>query len=154
MQEKSIIQIFDNKNIRTIWDENEEKYCFSIVDVIKVLTGSQVPRRYWSDLKIKLKNEGNETYEKIVQLKMEAEDGKQRLTDVMDTEQLFRLVQSIPSPKAEPFKIWLAKVGNERVEETFDPELAMARAISVYRKKGYSQKWIESRLKTISDRMI
>ena len=152
MEEKSIIKIFDNKNIRTIWNEDEEKYYFSIIDVIKVLTDSQIPKRYLSDLKIKLKSEGNETYEKIVQFKMTAEDGKQRLTDVMDTEQLFRLVQSIPSSKAEPFKVWLAKVGNERVEETFDPELAIARAISVYRRKGYSQKWIESRLKTISDR--
>jgi len=154
MSDKSIVKIFDNKNIRTSWNEVEEKYYFSIIDVITVLTGNnyQKARNYWKWLKNKLNEEGSELVSITDQLKMTAEDGKQRLTDVMNTEQLLRLVQSIPSPKAEPFKMWLAKVGNERVDETYDPEQAIARAINVYRKKGHSQKWIERRLKTISDR--
>ena len=152
MKEKNIVKIFDNKNIRTIWDEDEEKYYFSIIDVVLVLTESKNPKNYWYTLKSRLKSEGNETLTNCKELKMTADDGKQRLTDVMDTEQLLRLIQSIPSPKAEPFKVWLAKVGNERIDETFDPEQAIARAINVYRKKGYNQKWIENRLKTISNR--
>jgi len=152
LKEKNIVKIFDNKNIRTIWDEDEEKYYFSIIDVVLVLTESKNPKNYWYTLKSRLKSEGNETLTNCKELKMTADDGKQRLTDVMDTEQLLRLIQSIPSPKAEPFKVWLAKVGNERIDETFDPEQAIARAINVYRKKGYNQKWIENRLKTISNR--
>lgn len=149
---KNIVKIFNNKNIRTIWDEEKEKYYFSIIDVVLVLTESKNPKNYWYTLKNRLKKEGNETLTNCKVLKMMAEDGKQRLTDVMDTEQLLRLIQSIPSPKAEPFKFWLAKVGNERIDETFDPEQAILRAINVYRQKGYNQKWIENRLKTISNR--
>lgn len=119
MEEKNI-QLFENKRIRTAWNEGEQEW---YVDVISILTDSKEPRRYWSDLKIKLKTEGNETYEKIVQLKMTATDGKNRLTDVANTEQLLRIIQSIPSPKAEPFKMWLAQVGRERIDETIDPEL-------------------------------
>ncbi len=119
MEEKNI-QLFENKQIRTAWNEGEQEW---YVDVISILTDSKEPRRYWSDLKIKLKTEGNETYEKIVQLKMTATDGKNRLTDVANTEQLLRIIQSIPSPKAEPFKMWLAQVGRERIDETIDPEL-------------------------------
>ncbi|CAK7082778.1 MAG: hypothetical protein TIS_01486 [Tissierella sp.] len=118
--------------------ENETWY-FSIVDVISILTDSNEPRRYWSDLKIKLKNEGNELYDKIVQLKMTAADGKKRMTDVADTEELLRIIQSIPSPKAESFKMWLARVGSERIDETIDPELTIDRALETYLKKGYSR---------------
>ena len=125
---------------------------FSIVDVIEILTDASIPRRYWSDLKSKLKNEGSEVYEKIVRLKMTAPDGKQRETDSFSTEDLLRVIQSIPSPKAEPFKLWLAKVGYERVEETEDPELAFNRAIKTYLQKGYSKEWINQRLKSIEVR--
>ena len=122
------IQVYEDKKIRTAWDEEQEEWYFSIVDVISVLTGTENPRRYWSDLKRKLKKEGAvEVYEKIVQLKMTAPDGKKRLTDVANTEQLLRIIQSIPSPKAEPFKAWLAKAGRERIEETIDPEQAIDR---------------------------
>lgn len=152
MQDKNIIKIFDNKNIRTIWNEEEEKYYFSIIDVIYVLSDSNNPKNYWYTLKNRLKKDGNETLTNCKGLKLIADDGKKRFTDVMDTEGLFRLIQSIPSPKAEPFKMWLATIGNERIEETFDPELAIQRAISVYRKKGYDQKWIENRIKTITNR--
>lgn len=154
MNNKIIVKIFDNENIRTIWNSEEEKYYFSIIDVIRVLTDSTNPKNYWYTLKNRLKNEGNETLTNCKELKMKAEDGKQRLTDVMDTEQLFRLIQSVPSSKAEPFKIWLAKVGNERIDETFDPELAISRAINVYHQKGFDQKWIENRIKTIANRNI
>ncbi|MGE0793629.1 MAG: Bro-N domain-containing protein [Candidatus Woesearchaeota archaeon] len=146
------IKLFENEKIRVHWDENQEKWYFSIVDVISILTESTVPKRYWSDLKIKLKDEGFETYDKIVQLKMIADDGKQRLTDVATTEQLLRLIQSIPSKKAEPFKMWLAKVGNERINEIYDPELAINRAMQTYLQKGYSKEWINQRLKTIEVR--
>lgn len=152
MDNKNIVKIFDNKNIRTIWNAEEERYYFSIIDVISVLTNSVNSKNYWYTLKNRLKKEGNETLTNCKELKMKAEDGKQRNTDVMDTEQLLRLIQSIPSPKAEPFKIWLASVGSERIDETFDPELAIARAINVYRQKGYDQKWIENRIKTITNR--
>ncbi len=127
MDEHNQIQLFEDKRIRTAWDAEKEEWYFSVVDVIGVLTDSKEPRRYWSDLKIKLKNEGNELYEKIVQLKMTATDGKKRLTDVANTEELLRIIQSIPSPKAEPFKMWLAQVGRERIEETIDPEITIRR---------------------------
>ena len=119
------IVLFNQKQVRRFYDEEKETWYFSIIDVVQILTDSSIPRRYWSDLKGKLKNEGSEVYEKIVQLKMPAPDGKQRETDCLSTEDLFRVIQSIPSPKAEPFKLWLAKVGYERIEETEDPELAM-----------------------------
>ena len=152
MDDKNNIQIFENKKIRTEWDKEKENWYFSIVDAINILTESKEPRRYWSDLKIKLKKEGNETYDKIVQLKMTAADGKMRLTDVADTEQLLRIIQSIPSPKAEPFKMWLARVGRERIDETIDPELTIDRALKTYLKKGYSREWINQRLQAIQVR--
>ena len=150
--EKSAVALFEGATIRKSWDVKTEKWYFSVVDVVAALTGSTIPRRYWSDLKISLKNEGSEVYEKIVQLKMIAEDGKNRDTDSADTEAIFRLIQSIPSPKAEPFKLWLARVGYERVEETEDPELAINRALRTYLKKGYSLNWINQRLKSIEIR--
>src|SRR3989338_3332054 len=119
------IVIFEGKQIRRLWNDKDEKWYFSVIDVVKVLTGSTIPRRYWSDLKIKLQNEGSEVYEKIVQLKLQASDGKYYQTDAADTEVMLRIVQSIPSPNAEPFKLWLARVGYERLEETADPELAI-----------------------------
>lgn len=152
MDNENGIQLFENKKIRTAWDEENETWYFSIVDVIAILTDSKEPRRYWSDLKIKLKNEGNETYDKIVQLKMTAADGKKRMTDVADTEELLRIIQSIPSPKAEPFKMWLARVGSERIDETIDPELTIDRALETYLKKGYSREWINQRLQAIQVR--
>jgi len=152
LDDKNKIQLFENKKIRTEWDEEKETWYFSIIDVVAVLTESKEPRRYWSDLKIKLKNEGNETYEKIVQLKMRASDGKMRMTDVADTEQLLRIIQSIPSPKAEPFKMWLARVGSDRIDETIDPELTIDRALETYIKKGYSREWINQRLQAIQVR--
>ena len=153
MSEQEKIQLFEDQKIRTAWDEDKEEWYFSVVDVIRVLTGSENPRRYWSDLKRKLKAEGAvELYEKIVQLKMTAPDGKKRLTDVADTEQILRIVQSIPSPKAEPFKLWLAQVGRERIEETIDPELTIERALETYLKKGYTREWINQRLQAIQVR--
>jgi len=149
---ENAIKLFENKKVRVKWVEDEEKWYFSVVDVVAVLTESPVPRRYWSDLKIKLKEEGFELYDKIVQLKLLAEDGKLRETDCADTELLLRIIQSISSPKAEPFKIWLAKVGYERIEETQDPELAFDRAMRTYLQKGYSKEWINQRLKTIEVR--
>jgi len=146
------IQIFEDKKIRTAWNEETEEWYFSVVDVCEVLSGTDNPRRYWSDLKRKLAAEGSELYEKIVQLKMTAADGKKRLTDVADTEQLLRIIQSIPSPKAEPFKLWLAQVGRERIEETIDPELAIDRAFETYLKKGYTREWIYQRLLSIKVR--
>ncbi len=143
------IELFENKEIRTAWDNEKEEWYFAIVDVCEVLSDTDNPRRYWSDLKRKLKAEGSELYEKIVQLKMTAKDGKSRMTDVADTEQLLRLIQSIPSKKAEPFKLWLAQVGRERIEETIDPELAIDRAVETYQKKGYSDDWIHQRLLAI-----
>lgn len=152
MEENNNIQLFENKRIRTAWDEEAQEWYFSVVDVIDVLTDSREPRRYWSDLKIKLKNEGNETYDNIVQLKMTAKDGKRRKTDVADTEQLLRIIQSIPSPKAEPFKMWLALVGRERIDETIDPEIAIDRALVTYLKKGNTREWINQRLQAIQVR--
>ena len=144
------IQLFENQRIRTAWDEEKEEWYFSIVDVCEVLSGTDNPRRYWSDLKRKLKSEGAvELYEKIVQLKLLSPDGKKRLTDVASTEQLLRIIQSIPSPKAEPFKAWLAMVGKERIEETIDPEQAIDRALDTYLKKGYSEEWVHQRLLAI-----
>ena len=144
------IQLFEDQKIRTAWDAEKEEWYFSIIDVISVLTGTANPRRYWSDLKRKLKAEGaNELYEKIVQLKMLSSDGKRYKTDVANTEQLLRIIQSIPSPKAEPFKAWLAMVGKERIEETIDPEQAIDRALDSYLKKGYSEEWIHQRLLAI-----
>ncbi|MFA5855007.1 MAG: Bro-N domain-containing protein [Candidatus Gracilibacteria bacterium] len=146
------IVLFHEKQVRRHWDDVKEFWYFSIIDVIEILTDSSTPRRYWSDLKIKLKNEGSELYEKIVQLKLTSSDGKKYLTDCFSTEDLLRAVQSIPSPKAEPLKLWLAKVGYERIEETEDPELAMERAMQTYLKKGYSKEWINQRLKSIEIR--
>jgi len=150
LKTNNAIQLFEDKQIRTAWDAEREEWYFSIVDVISVLTGTDNPRRYWSDLKRKLKKEGaTELYEKIVQLKMLSSDGKRYKTDVADTEQLLRIIQSIPSPKAEPFKAWLAMVGRERIEETIDPEQAIDRALETYLKKGYSEEWIHQRLLAI-----
>ena len=150
MSEQNKIQLFEDQPIRTAWDEEKEEWYFSVVDVVGVLSGTDNPRRYWSDLKRKLKKEGaNQLYEKIVQLKMRSPDGKRYLTDVADTEQLLRIIQSIPSPKAEPFKLWLARVGRERIEETIDPEQAIDRALETYQKKGYSDEWIHQRLLSI-----
>ena len=129
------MQLFEDKRIRTAWDEENDEWLFSVIDVIQVLTGTENPRRYWSDLKRKLKAEGSELYEKTVQLKMKSSDGKRYSTDVADTAQLLRLIQSIPSPKAEPFNLWLAAVGRERIEETIDPELTIDRALETYLKK-------------------
>ena len=150
VNDNSSIQLFEDQKIRTAWDAEKEEWYFSIIDVISVLTGTANPRRYWSDLKRKLKTEGaNELYEKIVQLKMLSSDGKRYKTDVANTEQLLRIIQSIPSPKAEPFKAWLAMVGKERIEETIDPEQAIDRALDTYLKKGYSEEWIHQRLLAI-----
>jgi hypothetical protein len=146
------IKIFEEKKVRTVWDDEKEQWYISIIDVIEVLTNSDRPRKYWSDLKTKLKKEGSEVSEKIGQLKMKASDGKMRSTDVADTQQLFRLIQSIPSPKAEPFKLWLAKLGRERLDEMSDPELTIDRALEQYVNLGYSQNWINQRLKSIEIR--
>ncbi|HLX54887.1 MAG TPA: Bro-N domain-containing protein [Aquella sp.] len=143
----SNIKLFESKKVRSLWNEDEEKWYFSIIDVCEILSGSNNPRRYWSDLKIKIAEEGaNEVYEKIVQLKMEAPDGKMRLTDCADTEGLLRIIQSIPSPKAEPFKLWLAKVGYERMQEIADPAQSLDRARENWQKLGRSQKWIQQRM--------
>jgi len=144
--------IFQGNNIRRHWDADKELWCFAIIDVIKVLTHTDRPRKYWNDLKTKLKSEGSELSDKIGQLKMQAVDGKYYLTDTADTETMFRLIQSIPSPRAEPFKLWLARVGYERLEETDDPELAINRALQTYLRKGYSKQWINQRLKSIEIR--
>ena len=152
MKNQTAIRLFEEKKVRSIWSEEEEKWYFSIVDVIEALTDSDRPRKYWSDLKSKLKTEGSELSENIGQLKMQAEDGKMRLTDVADTEQLFRLIQSIPSPKAEPFKLWIAKVARERIDEIEDPEVGIDRLMETYLKKGYSKDWINQRLKSIEVR--
>jgi hypothetical protein len=148
----SNIKLFEAKKIRSSWDEKEEKFYFAIVDVIAALTDSPNPQVYWRVMKKRLKDEGNETVTNCNALKMEAPDGKMRLTDVADTEQLLRLIQSIPSPKAEPFKGWLARVGYERIEETEDPELSFDRAMETYLAKGYTKEWINQRLKSIEVR--
>ena len=150
MSEQDKIQLFENQIIRTVWDEEREEWFFSVVDVCAVLTGSDNPRRYWSDLKRKMKAEGAvQLYENIVQLKMKSSDGKSYKTDAADTEQLLRIIQSIPSPRAEPFKLWLAQVGRERIEETIDPEQAIDRALETYLKKGYDPDWVHQRLLSI-----
>lgn len=150
MGEQDKIQLFENQIIRTVWDEEREEWFFSVVDVCAVLTGSDNPRRYWSDLKRKMKAEGAvQLYENIVQLKMKSSDGKSYKTDAADTEQLLRIIQSIPSPRAEPFKLWLAQVGRERIEETIDPEQAIDRALETYLKKGYDPDWVHQRLLSI-----
>ena len=152
MTKENAIRLFQDQKIRVHWDEDKEKWFFSIIDIVGVLTESPNPRKYWSVLKTRLKKEGSELATNCSQLKMQSVDGKFYKTDVADTEQLLRLIQSIPSPKAEPFKLWLAKVGYERIEETEDPELAFDRAMETYLKKGYSKEWINQRLKTIEVR--
>ena len=155
MAQNNQIQLFENKRIRTAWDAEKEEWFFSIVDVVGVLTDQpdyQAARNYWKVTKKRLKDEGNETVTSCNQLKMTATDGKKRLTDVADAEQLLRIIQSIPSPKAEPFKLWLAQVGRERIEETIDPELTIDRALETYLKKGYSREWINQRLQAIQVR--
>ena len=152
MTQNDKIQLFEDKRIRTAWDEEKEEWYFSIVDVVGVLTDSVDPAAYWRKLKQRLKAEGNETVTNCHGLKMTAADGKRRLTDVADTEQLLRIIQSIPSPKAEPFKLWLAQVGCERIEETIDPELTIERALETYLKKGYTREWINQRLQAIQVR--
>lgn len=146
------IKIFEDKKVRTLWNKDEEEWYFSVVDVVAVLTESENPRRYWSDLKRKLTAEGSQLYDNIVQLKLPANDGKNYKTDCMTTEQLFRLIQSIPSPKAEPFKLWMAQVAKERLDEMQDPELTINRAMQEYKNLGYSDNWINQRLKSIEVR--
>ncbi|MBU4209957.1 Bro-N domain-containing protein [Patescibacteria group bacterium] len=146
------VVLFNQKQVRRYWNEKKEQWYFSIIDIIEILTKSSRPRKYWNDLKSKLSNEGSEVSEKIGHLKMIAPDGKKRKTDVASTETLLRLIQSIPSPKAEPFKLWLAKVGKERLDEIADPEKAFNRAIKTYSQKGYSKEWINQRLKSIEVR--
>lgn len=152
MTQKEAIKIFQEKKVRTIWDSDQEKWYFAIVDVIAVLTDSVDPSAYWRKLKQRLKAEGNETVTVCHSLKMRAGDGKMRMTDVTDTEQLFRLIQSIPSPKAEPFKLWMAQVARERLDEMQDPELTIDRAMMEYKRLGYSDNWINQRLKSIEVR--
>ena len=152
MAQNDKIQLFEDKRIRTAWDEEKEEWYFSIVDVVGVLTGSVDPAAYWRKLKQRLKAEGNETVTTCHGLKMTASDGRKRLTDMADTEQILRIIQSIPSPKAEPFKLWLAQVGRERIEETIDPELTIERALETYLKKGYTREWINQRLQAIQVR--
>jgi hypothetical protein len=152
MTRDTAIKLFNDKQIRTIWDEEKEKWYFSIVDVVGVLTESPNPRKYWSVLKLRLKKEGSQLTTNCSQLKMLSSDGKYYKTDVADTEQLFRLIQSVPSPKAEPFKLWLAKVGRERIDEIEDPEIGIDRLMETYLRKGYSTSWINQRLKSIEVR--
>ena len=147
----TISNLFEGTEIRSIWDPEKEEYYFSVVDVVKVLTGSNIPRRYWSDLKRKLDEEGSQLYANIVRLKMKASDGKFRETDTLDTKGIFRLIESIPSPKAEPFKVWLANLGSERVDEVFDPEKAVKRTVHYYKMRGYDDEWIKLRLAGIVD---
>lgn len=149
---ETISNLFEGKEIRSIWDAEKQEYYFSVVDVIGVLTDSKEPRKYWSVLKNRLKKEGSEVTTKCSQLKMKAPDGKIRLRDTLDTQGIFRLIESVPSPKAEPFKTWLAQMGKERIDEVFDPEIAINRAIDYYRNRGYTDQWIETRLKGILDR--
>jgi hypothetical protein len=152
MTKETAIKLFEEKEVRSIWDAEQEKWYISITDVIEILTGSPRPRKYWNALKTKLKAEGSELSQKLGQLKMQSADGKFYNTDVADTEQLFRLIQSIPSPKAEPFKLWLAQVAAERLDEMQDPELSIDRALEQYLKLGYSENWINQRLKSIEIR--
>ena len=152
MNQKNAIKLFENQNVRVVWDDKIEEYYFSIVDVVRILTESPNPNNYWKVLKHRLIKEGNQSVTNCNQLKMPSRDGKMYLTDVADTEQLFRLIQSIPSPKAEPFKLWLARVGRERMDEIADPEKTINRALETYLKKGYSENWINQRLKSIEVR--
>ena len=154
MEQNNSIKLFENKNVRVAWNDEQEKWYFSVVDIIAVLTDNdyQVGRKYWKTLKMRLNKEGSELVTNCYQLKMKAYDGKFRETDVMTTEQILRLIQSIPSKKAEPLKLWLAQVGKERIDETYDPEITINRALDTYRKKGYSEEWINQRLKTIDIR--
>jgi len=149
----TISNLFEGKEIRSIWAPDKEDYYFSVVDVIEVLTESNMPKRYWTDLKKKLNNEGSQLYENIVQLKIESsKDGKKYLTDTLDTEGIFRLIESVPSKNAEPFKLWLAKLGKEEVDNVFDPSKGIDKMIDFYLKKGYTLEWIEARIKAIIDR--
>ena len=152
MTQHNAIKLFEAKKVRTVWEDKEEKWYFSIVDVVAVLTDSPNPRKYWSVLKTRLKKEGSELTTNCSQLKLKADDGKRYKTDVANTEQLLRIIQSIPSKKAEPFKLWLAQIGRERIEETIDPELIIDRALDTYSKKGYPADWINQRLQTIRAR--
>ena len=152
MEQNIAIQLFENQKIRVVWDAEQEKYYFSIVDVVQVLTESTDGRKYWNKLKQRLKDEGNETVTNCHQLKLPANDGKMRLTDVADMEQLLRLIQSIPSKKAEPIKQWLAEIGSQRIDQMIDPELTFQMAVEDYRRQGYSDKWIENRMKSIRTR--
>ena len=147
-----ISKLFNNKKIRTIWDNEKEKYFISVVDIVDILTESKNPRHYWNVLKSRLKEEGNETVTNCDQLKLKAQDGKYRLTDVVDIEGMFRIIESIPSKNAEPIKQWLAKLGSERIDEVFDPSIATQRSIDLYRMKGYDEAWISRRIKGIQDR--
>ncbi len=149
---ETISNLFEDKEIRSIWDSEKEEYFFSVVDVISALTDSVRPRKYWNDLKTKLNQEGSKLSEKIGQLKMKAPDGKMRFRDVLDAKGILRLIESVPSPKAEPFKVWLANLGSERIDEVFDPEIAVNRAVEYYRNKGYTDDWIKARLTGIVDR--
>lgn len=154
MGQDNELKLFEDKKIRTKWNDEQEKWYFSVVDVIAVLTDNdyQAGRKYWKTLKMRLNKEGSELVTNCYQLKMQSSDGKYYNTDVMTTEQILRLIQSIPSKKAEPFKLWLAQVGKERIDEAYDPEIAINRALDIYRKKGYSEEWINQRLKTIDIR--
>ena len=147
-----INKIFNNETIRTVWDKEKEKYFISVVDIVRVLTDSKNPRHYWNVLKGRLKEEGNETVTNCDQLKLKAQDGKYRMTDVVTIEGMFRIIESIPSKNAEPIKVWLAKLGSERIDEIFDPSIAAQRSIDLYRTKGYDEKWIVKRIKSIQDR--
>jgi len=152
MTQKESIRLFEERKVRTIWDDEQEEWYFSIVDVISILTDSPNPRKYWSVLKTRLKREGSELTTNCSQLKMQAADGKKYLTDVANTEQLFRLIQSVPSPKAEPFKLWIAQVAKERLDQMQDPELSIEQAMADYKRLGYSDNWINQRLKSIEIR--
>lgn len=152
MTKLNAIQLFEDKKVRTVWDSEQEKWFISIIDVIEVLTESERPRKYWSDLKKKLEKEGSQLSDNIGQLKMQSSDGKFYKTDIADTEQLFRIIQSVPSPKAEPIKLWLAQIASERLDEIQDPELSIDRALEQYLQLGYSENWINQRLKSIEIR--
>ena len=149
---EAISNLFEGKEIRSVWDAEKEEYFFSVVDVVSALTDSKEPRKYWSVLKNRLKKEGSELTTKCSQLKMIAPDGKMRMRDVLDTKGILRLIESVPSPKAEPFKLWLAQMGKERIDEIFDPELAINRAVDYYRNRGYDDNWIKARMTGIVDR--
>jgi hypothetical protein len=152
MEKQNGIKLFEEKKVRTLWSEEKEEWYFSVIDIIEALTESSIPKRYWTDLKKKLSNEGSQLYDKIVQLKFKASDGKKYATDCLETQDVFRLIQSIPSPKAEPFKLWLAQIANERLNEMQDPELTIDRALEQYLNLGYSENWINQRLKSIEIR--